>query len=142
MRSIVGRDARNGHLEASGIEEDIVAENGASTNLADAPAPDDERKPDSPREVTKRSWKYVLRKSFREFIDDQCPDRAASLTYYGVCSGDRLELDAYSGDQFVGAYTGTVSANGRRAEGTWVLYSPEYRAGYETLSATATPTTR
>jgi hypothetical protein len=65
-----------------------------------------------------------------------------SLTYYGVCSGDRLELDAYSGDQFVGAYTGTVSANGRRAEGTWVLYSPEYRAGYETLSATATPTTR
>jgi hypothetical protein len=65
-----------------------------------------------------------------------------SLTYYGVCSGDRVELDAYSGDQFVGAYTGTVSANGRRAEGTWVLYSPDYRAGYETLSATATPTTR
>ena len=27
---------------------------------------------------------YVLRKSFREFVDDQCPDRAASLTYYGV----------------------------------------------------------
>jgi hypothetical protein len=65
-----------------------------------------------------------------------------SLTYYGVCSGDRVELDAYNGDQFVGAYTGTVSANGRRAEGTWVLYSPDYRAGYETLSATATPTTR
>lgn len=72
------------HFEASGIEEDIVAEDGASTKLADAPAPDDARKPDSPGEVTKRSWMYVLRKSFREFIDDECPDRAASLTYYGV----------------------------------------------------------
>ena len=51
---------------------------------ADAPSPEDDRKPDSPREVTKRSWMYVLRKSFREFVDDQCPDRAASLTYYGV----------------------------------------------------------
>ena len=61
-----------------------MAEDGASTKLADAPPPDDERKPDSPREVTKRSWLYVLRKSFREFTDDECPDRAASLTYYGV----------------------------------------------------------
>ena len=61
-----------------------MAEDGASTKLEDAPAPDDERKPDSPGDVTKRSWMYVLRKSFREFIDDECPDRAASLTYYGV----------------------------------------------------------
>ncbi len=61
-----------------------MAEEGASPRLADAPAPDDERKPDSPRELTKRSWMYVLRKSFREFVDDECFDRAASLTYYGV----------------------------------------------------------
>jgi membrane protein len=69
------------------IEEDIMAEadaDGASERLADAPAPDDERKPESPREITKRSWLYVFRKSFREFTDDECPDRAASLTYYGV----------------------------------------------------------
>jgi membrane protein len=66
------------------IEEDTVAEKGTSQQLSDAPAPDDDRKPDSPREVTKRSWGYVFRKSFREFTDDQCPDRAASLTYYGV----------------------------------------------------------
>jgi membrane protein len=72
------------YLGASVIEEDIVADKGTSQELADAPAPDDARKPDSPGEVTKRSWKYVLRKSFREFVDDQCPDRAASLTYYGV----------------------------------------------------------
>lgn len=66
------------------LEEDIVVEEGASWRLADAPAPEDERKPDTPREMTKRSWKYVLRKSFREFVDDECADRAASLTYYGV----------------------------------------------------------
>ena len=61
-----------------------MAEDGASAKLADAPEPDDERKPGWPPEVTKRSWLYVLRKSFREFTDDECPDRAASLTYYGV----------------------------------------------------------
>lgn len=49
-----------------------------------APDPDDERKPDSPPEVSKRSWKYVLRKTLREFIHDECPDRAGALTYYGV----------------------------------------------------------
>lgn len=59
-------------------------EKGTSQERSDAPSPDDSRKPDSPGDVTKRSWKYVFRKSFREFVDDQCPDRAASLTYYGV----------------------------------------------------------
>ena len=49
-----------------------------------APDPEDPRKPDTPREVSKRSWKYVFRKTFREFIDDECQDSAAALTYYGV----------------------------------------------------------
>ena len=62
----------------------MAADDGASERLADAPQPEDERKPDSPREITKRSWMYVFRKSFREFIDDECPDRAGSLTYFGV----------------------------------------------------------
>ena len=52
-------------------------EKGTSQERSDAPSPDDSRKPDSPGDVTKRSWKYVFRKSFREFVDDQCPDRAA-----------------------------------------------------------------
>ncbi|WP_419817978.1 YihY/virulence factor BrkB family protein [Glaciibacter flavus] len=58
----------------------------ASKKQADAPAPDDERKPDSPTEVTRRSWGYVAKKTFREFISDQCPDIAASLVYYAVLS--------------------------------------------------------
>lgn len=47
-------------------------------------APDDDRKPDTPTELTKRSWSYVVRKTMREFVADECPDRAGSLTYYGV----------------------------------------------------------
>jgi membrane protein len=49
-----------------------------------APPPDDARKPDSPADIPKPSWKYILRKTAREFTSDQCTDLAASLTYYGV----------------------------------------------------------
>lgn len=48
------------------------------------PAPDAPVKPDSPTDLTKRSWMYVLRKTVREFLDDQCTDLAAALTYYAV----------------------------------------------------------
>ena len=40
--------------------------------------------PDSPTDLTKPSWKYVGRKTLREFSDDQCTDLAAALTYYSV----------------------------------------------------------
>jgi membrane protein len=49
-----------------------------------APAPEDERKPDGPQDLTKRSWKYVLRKTWNEVSEDQCTDLAAALTYYSV----------------------------------------------------------
>ena len=51
-----------------------------------APAPDDPRKPDSPADVTKPSWRYIAKKTLREFTKDQCPDLAAALTYYAVLS--------------------------------------------------------
>lgn len=50
------------------------------------PDPDDKRKPEKPTELTKRSWFYVLRKTWREFGEDQCTDLAAALTYYSVLS--------------------------------------------------------
>ena len=50
----------------------------------DAPAPDADSKPDSPSDLTRRSWTYVGRKTLREFSDDQCLDLAAALTYYAV----------------------------------------------------------
>ena len=57
-----------------------------SVDAPDAPAPDDPRKPDSPTDLEKRSWKYVLGKTVREFSSDQCTDIAAALTYYAVLS--------------------------------------------------------
>lgn len=49
-------------------------------------APDDPRKPDSPTDIDKPSWKYVARRTVREFSRDQCTDLAAALTYYAVLS--------------------------------------------------------
>ena len=50
------------------------------------PDPDDPRKPDSPTDLTKPSLLFVLRKTAREFQQDQCTDLAAALTYYAVLS--------------------------------------------------------
>lgn len=57
---------------------------GESVRRADAPSPDDARKPDSPTEITAPSWKFILRKTVREFSADQAFDLAAALTYYAV----------------------------------------------------------
>jgi membrane protein len=59
---------------------------GSSARLKGAPAPDDPRKPDNPKQVHKRSWAYVLKRSIREFSSDQCIDSAGALTYFGVLS--------------------------------------------------------
>ena len=49
-----------------------------------APDPEADEKVDSPTDLDKHSWGYVLRKTAREFSDDQCTDLAAALTYYAV----------------------------------------------------------
>lgn len=41
-------------------------------------------KPHTPADVHRRSWHFVLRRSLHGFGADQCPDIAASLTFYGV----------------------------------------------------------
>jgi membrane protein len=48
------------------------------------PDPEDPRKPDSPTDLTKRSWLGVLKRTVLEFKQDDCTDWAAALTYYGV----------------------------------------------------------
>ncbi|TFD22815.1 MULTISPECIES: YihY/virulence factor BrkB family protein [Cryobacterium] len=63
-----------------------MADTGRSQKLTGAPAPDDDRKPDTPAKVTKSSWKYVFKRTLSEFSTDQCTDIAASLTYYAVLS--------------------------------------------------------
>jgi membrane protein len=51
-----------------------------------APHEEHPAKPDELSDIHKRSWKYVAKKSFREFLDDHATDLAAALTYYGVLS--------------------------------------------------------
>ncbi|OUD88447.1 hypothetical protein BC477_10660 [Clavibacter michiganensis subsp. michiganensis] len=63
-----------------------MARRDTAGTIEDRPDEDDARKPDSPTEIEKPSWKYVLRKTVREFGSDQCTDIAASLTYYAVLS--------------------------------------------------------
>ncbi len=51
-----------------------------------SPSPDHPDKASSPTELSKPSWGYILRKTLREFSDDQCTDLAAGLTYFAVLS--------------------------------------------------------
>ena len=76
---------------------------GASERHEDAPSPDDARKPDTPAQITKPSWGYVLRKTGREFTLDQCIDSAGSLTYFGILSLFPALLAAFSLLGVVGA---------------------------------------
>ncbi|WP_430646134.1 YihY/virulence factor BrkB family protein [Agromyces sp. GXS1127] len=46
--------------------------------------PRDPRKPDTLTEITPRAWKYVARRTVREFMDDECVDTASALTYWGM----------------------------------------------------------
>lgn len=55
-----------------------------SSSRTGAPAPDDRRKPDSPPELHRGTWKYVARNTVRQFSADECLDLAAALTYYAV----------------------------------------------------------
>ena len=47
---------------------------------------DGERSPESPTELPKRSWWTVLRRSIKEFTNDNLGDAAAALTYYAILS--------------------------------------------------------
>jgi membrane protein len=43
-----------------------------------------DRPPETPTDLSKRSWKDVLKRTFREFKEDDLTLLAAGLTYYGV----------------------------------------------------------
>ncbi len=59
-------------------------EQSSRTKAQTAPHPDDDRKPDDISDLHKQSWKYIVKKTAREFSKDQCTDLAAALTYYAV----------------------------------------------------------
>jgi membrane protein len=66
--------------------DDSRAGRQSSSNVSDAPHPDDARKPGSPTELRKPAWKFAIKRALAEFSDDQCTDLAAALTYYSVLS--------------------------------------------------------
>ncbi len=68
-------DLRAGERDQSGDDLD---------RRTSEPDPEADKKADSPTDLGKRPWKYVLRKTLHEFTDDQCTDMAAALTYYAV----------------------------------------------------------
>ncbi|MFJ9086286.1 YihY/virulence factor BrkB family protein [Streptomyces sp. NPDC102384] len=81
------------HHEHRGHDEDGPAE--TATTGEPGPDPDgpndpkDPKGPEDPKDPTDlpaRSWWTVLRRTGKEFLDDDLPDRAAALTYYGVLS--------------------------------------------------------
>ncbi|WP_030294982.1 YihY/virulence factor BrkB family protein [Streptomyces katrae] len=76
------RDKRR-HDTRRGPEEDP----GPSPGPTLGPGPEVERNaPDEPTELPKKSWSAVLKRTFKEFQDDELADRAAALTYYSVLS--------------------------------------------------------
>jgi membrane protein len=50
---------------------DAESQESSTAKARTAPAPDDSRKPHSPTDVTKPSWKYIAKKTLREFTKDQ-----------------------------------------------------------------------
>ena len=82
------RRASDERLERSDEEpadtatSDAAEERAEETPTGEALAGAD--RPDSPTDLSTRSWRYVARKSAREFLKDQCTDIAAALTYYAV----------------------------------------------------------
>jgi membrane protein len=64
----------------------MAREGTASEKAGTAPHEDDGRKPDSPTDLVKPSWRFTFRSAVAEFQRDQCTDLAAALTYYSVLS--------------------------------------------------------
>ena len=56
----------------------------ADADPATRPAPDAPGKPTSLRQISRRSWAYLLRRTVREFLRDDCSGLAAGLTYHAV----------------------------------------------------------
>lgn len=48
--------------------------------------PDRSEKPSSPTQITRPSWRYILRRTVHEFLRDECTDSAAVMTFFAVLS--------------------------------------------------------
>jgi membrane protein len=71
--------------------------------------PEEGAKPDSLRDLRRDSWRYVARRTVREFSKDQCTDLAAALVYYSVLAIFPAAIALLSVVGLVGQSSQTVS---------------------------------
>ncbi len=57
-----------------------------SAKAISTPDPDAERKPEAPTQLRPESWKYIFKRSLREFSREKCTDLAAALTHFSMLS--------------------------------------------------------
>ncbi|MFI7499220.1 YihY/virulence factor BrkB family protein [Streptomyces sp. NPDC049687] len=109
VRTLKRRNGRHGGHTVAGREDEATREAGtewraertretesgreAGSGREDESAPEvdagpdeqvEERAPDKPTDLPKRSWMAVLKGTLKEFKKDELTDRAAALTYYGI----------------------------------------------------------
>jgi membrane protein len=63
------------------VKHDGATEESARTDTA---ATNEERAPEAPTRLPRRSWGGVFKRTVREFKEDNLTDLAAALTYYGI----------------------------------------------------------
>ncbi|GAB3256557.1 YihY/virulence factor BrkB family protein [Arthrobacter pigmenti] len=78
-------DSRDAATQNTATSNDVDSKH-SQARAAASVDPHDDRKPDNLTEIKKPEWKYILKRTFREYIGDQCTDLAAALTYFSVLS--------------------------------------------------------
>lgn len=78
--------ARENRTASASPKPTVPEQPGPKAAEAGAKAESEAARPDGPTDLAKRSWWAVLKRTGKEFLEDELPDRAASLTYYGVLS--------------------------------------------------------
>src|SRR5829696_209695 len=87
IASSTSRTGRCGRTRAAGRRTHGSPPDGWFPVARAAGTPRDMTKaPDDPTDLPKRSWFQTLKRTFREFKEDNLTDWAAALTYYGVLS--------------------------------------------------------
>ena len=81
---------------------------------------------------------YRTAVTFRQFGDHLVGTQAEdTITYYGRCSSDDVELEVWIGWEYIGRQAGRVTPDGLAIRATWTLWSPEPMEGHETLTGRA-----
>ncbi|MFM9592339.1 YihY/virulence factor BrkB family protein [Streptomyces scabiei] len=79
-------DEKRPEAERVGTEPDSGAKDGTRAGAGAGSGAEEGTGVDGPTGLPKKSWWAVVRRTAKEFQDDELSDRAAALTYYGVLS--------------------------------------------------------